>query len=88
MTLDSATVQIERGLALDLIYSRLRRVRGEIDHILCRWHETAPSAFLEKARSGEYEEAENDAIDLRQLLLEEQKLMSLLDRIGEEGANG
>ncbi|MHA1457935.1 MAG: hypothetical protein ACTSR5_18515 [Promethearchaeota archaeon] len=49
------------------------------DSILKRWNETSTKIFLEKARSGEYENAEEDAVELRQLLLDYSKFQELLN---------
>lgn len=68
--------------AEELITYKLRQIQAEIEEILARWNETSAEQFLQKARDGRHENAENDAIDLRQLLLEEEKLQALLNKIG------
>ena len=68
--------------AEELITYKLRQIQAEIEEILARWNEASAEQFLQKARDGRYENAENDAIDLRQLLLEEEKLQALLNKIG------
>ena len=75
------TVILEKEVAEDLITYKLRRIQGVISEILDRWNETIVESFLEKARDGSLSESENDAIDLRQLLLEEKKLVQLLKNI-------
>jgi len=75
------TVILEKEVAEDLITYKLRRIQGLISEILARWNETLVESFLTKARNGTYCEAENDAIDLQQLLLEEKKLVGLLKNI-------
>ena len=74
-------VHLDKDVAEELIIYKLRRVQGLISDILTRWNETDADSFLRKARDGIYAEAENDAIELRQLLLEEKKLHELLDRL-------
>lgn len=74
-------VYMEKDVAEDLISFKLRNIQEQINKILKRWNETNASVFLKKAKNGTYSEAENDAIDLKQLLLEEQKLRSLLKSI-------
>ena len=74
-------VQLDREIAEDLVSFKLRTIQREINLILTRWGETSIDNFVEKARNGTYEEAENDAIDLRQLKLEEEKLLNLKDQI-------
>lgn len=71
-------VYLEKEVAEDLIYYKLRNIQENIQKILIRWNETETSIFLEKAKNGTYSEAENDAIDLKQLLLEENKLNALI----------
>ncbi len=68
---------MDKNVAEDLISYKLRNIQEHIDKILKRWNETEALAFLEKAKNGTYSEAENDAIDLKQLLLEEKKLNKL-----------
>ncbi len=72
------TVVLDKSVAEELIQYKLHGVSEEIQHILERWNETSATAFLEKARNGTYEEAENDAIDLHQLLADEKRLKDLL----------
>ena len=45
-----------------------------IDEILARYNESSSKEFLEKARTGVYENAEDDAVELRQLLLDYTRL--------------
>ena len=70
---------MDKDVAEDLISYKLRNIQEHINKILKRWNETEASAFLEKAKNGTYSVAENDAIDLRQLLLEEKKLNELIN---------
>jgi len=56
-------------------------VKNLIADILKRWNEDSAENFLKKAKDGTYSEAENDAIDLKQLLLDEKKLLKLLNEI-------
>ena len=70
-------VNLDKDVAEDLISYKLRNIQEHINEILKRWNENTASVFLEKAKNGTYSEAENDAIDLKQLLLEEKKLNKL-----------
>ncbi|MFX0113822.1 MAG: hypothetical protein ACFFB3_04695 [Candidatus Hodarchaeota archaeon] len=72
-------VSLEKEVAEELITYKLRRIKGLIEDILSRWNEASADSFLRKARDGTYSEAENDGIELRQLLLEEEKLQKLLE---------
>ncbi len=74
-------VNIDREVAEDLISYKLRNIQDLIENILKRWNETDVSLFLEKSKNGTYSEAENDAIDLKQLLLEENELKELINSL-------
>ncbi len=72
-------VYIDRDVAEDLVNYKLRNIQENINKILKRWDENEASIFLEKAKNGTYSEAENDAIDLKQLLLDEKQLNELIN---------
>jgi len=75
------TVKLEKSEVEELINYKLRNLHKEIQNILDRWNETSIDQFVEKARNGTYEEAENDAIDIRQLVLEQKKLHELQEKL-------
>ena len=74
-------VSLDKEVVEELITFKLRRIQELIYSILNRWDESTPESFIAKARDGTYPEAENDAIELRQLLLEEEKLSNLLKNL-------
>lgn len=74
-------VKLDKSLAEDLITSKLRILKQYIDEILTRWNESSSKEFLEKARTGIYENAEDDAVELRQLLLDYTKLQEILNNL-------
>ena len=74
-------VYMDKNIAEDLISYKLRNIQEQINQILNRWNETEASIFLEKAKNRTYSETENDAIDLKQLLLEEKKLRNLFNSL-------
>ena len=74
-------VYIDKDVAEDLIGYKLRNIQDHINKILERWNESEASTFLTKAKNGTYLEAENDAIDLKQLLIEEAKLRKLINSL-------
>ncbi len=74
-------VYMDKDVAEDLISYKLRNIQEHMNKILERWNEIEASVFLEKAKNGTYSEAENDAIDLKQLLIEESKLNKLFDSL-------
>ncbi len=71
-------VTLEKNMAEELIQYKLRRIQKLIQRILKRWNENTVDLFLEKARDRTYSEAENDAIDIQNLVYEENKLQKLL----------
>jgi len=74
-------VHLDKDVAEDLISFKLRNIQEQINNILKRWNDSEASAFLVKAKNGTYSEAENDAIDLKQLLFEEKRLNKLFNSI-------
>ena len=79
-----ALVSIEKEILENLVSFKLKRIQTIIQEILNRWNENSTTLFIKKARNGTYENAENDAIELRQLLLEEKKLNELLKKYNLE----
>lgn len=79
-----AIISIEKEILENLVSFKLKRIQTIIQEILDRWKENSTTLFIEKARNGTYENAENDAIELRQLLLEEKKLNELLKKYNTE----
>ncbi|KKN21470.1 hypothetical protein LCGC14_0924970 [marine sediment metagenome] len=74
-------VKLDKALAEDLITSKLRILKQYIDEILTRHNESSSKDFLEKTRNGIYQDAEDDAVELRQLLLNYSKLQEILDNL-------
>jgi hypothetical protein len=74
-------VKLDKALAEDLISSKLRILNQYIDEILARYNESSSKEFLEKARTGVYENTEDDAVELRQLLLDYTKLQEILNNL-------
>jgi len=71
-------VKLDKSLAEDLITSKMRLFQQYIDEILNRWNETSSKDFLEKAKTGVHENAEDDAIELRQILADYSKYQEIL----------
>ncbi len=69
------SVIIEKSELEELINYKLRNIQKEISKILERWNETSADQFIQKAQNGYYEEAENDAIDIKQLIIEQKRLI-------------
>ena len=74
-------VKLDKSLAEDLITSKMRLLQQYINEILDRWNETSSKEFLEKARKGVHEKAEEDAIELRQILTDYTKLQEILNKL-------
>ncbi len=74
-------VTLEKTIVEELITSKLRVLQQYIDEILHRWGESSAKNFLEKARNGQYKNAEDDAVELRQLLLDYEKYQKLLSSL-------
>jgi len=74
-------VKLDKSLAEDLITSKMRLLQQYINEILNRWNETSSKEFLEKARMGAHENAEEDSIELRQILADYTKLQEILNNL-------
>ena len=74
-------VKLDKSLVEDLITSKLGILKKYINEILSRWNESSTKDFLEKARTGIYKNAEDDAVELRQLLLDYSKLQEILNNL-------
>ena len=74
-------VKLDKSLAEDLITSKMRQLKQNINEILNRWNETSSKEFLEKAKTGVHENAEDDAIELRQILADYAKLQEILNKL-------
>ena len=62
-------ITIEKSLALDLINVKLSVIVQEINNILNKWHYIDPDILIMDAKKGILDEnAQNDAISLRNLL--------------------
>ena len=63
-------IPVEKELLEELLDYKLKFLNMEIDTILTKWNYTNPDLFLQHAKDGTIEEAELDAITLKQLLKE------------------
>ena len=75
------SITLDKPLAKDLINFKLNYLTKEINKILEHWGEDIIESFLQKAKDGRLEEAENDAIELKQLVAEEEKLRKLIESL-------
>ena len=74
-------VSIERETVKELITFKLQHIQDLIRSILDRWSEDNSDDFISKAKSGVLENAEMDAITMRQLIADYNKLRELLDSV-------
>jgi len=77
-------VSIEQETAKELISFKLHHIQDLIHTILDKWNENNTDDFISKARSGLLENAEMDAISIRQLVVDYKKLKNLFDSIISE----
>lgn len=63
-------IPVEKEVLEELLDYKLKFLNIEIDKILTKWHYTNPDLFLQHSKDGTIEEAELDAITLKQLLKE------------------
>ena len=74
-------VSIERETAKELISFKLHHIQDLIHSILNKWDQENTDDFISKAKSGLLENAEMDAITMRQLILDYERLKELLDSL-------
>ncbi len=65
--MDMTQVKIDKEYLAQLVDFKLNRLRKEIEKILEKWRYTSSNKFLEDARNGTISEAEEEAIILRNL---------------------
>ncbi len=77
-------VEINQETAQELIIFKLEHLSKLINKILEKWKEENSDDFIDKARSGVLENAEMDAISLKQITADYQRLKNLLNSILRE----
>lgn len=71
-------IQIERKLLEVLVNFKLEYINNEINSILKKWNYESSEKFLNGSKSGKIQEAEMDAISMRQLFNEKDKLVKMI----------
>ena len=71
-------VTMDKAVAEELITSKMQLIQEYTDEMLHRWNEPSTKSFLDKARTGELANAEEDAVELRQFLLDYKRYQKLL----------
>lgn len=74
-------VSIERETLKELITFKLQHLQDLISSILDKWGEDNSDDFISKAKSGDLENAEMDAITMRQLIVDYNKLQKLFHSV-------
>ena len=65
----------------ELITFKLQHLQNLMRSILEKWKEENSEDFISKARSGELKDAEMDAISMRQLLADYDRLKNIYDSV-------
>ena len=74
-------VSIEKETVKELINFKLQHIQELIHSILNKWNEDNSDDFISKARSGALENAEMDAITMRQLIADYNRLKEIFDTV-------
>lgn len=75
------SVELKQETAKDLITFKLEHLSKLINSILAKWNQDNIDDFLEKAHLGILENAEMDAISLKQIAYDYKELKALLSSI-------
>lgn len=71
------TISVDKEFLIELVDLKLRILQEEIQSILIKWNYTSIEKFLSDARDGSLEEAEDDAVCLRNLIDKREELFQL-----------
>lgn len=69
-------ISVEKNLLFDLLNSKMALIQDEINQILDKWHYTSVDKLLNDAKIGILEEAEDDAICLKNLIDKREQLLN------------
>ena len=75
--LNMTTIPVEKEFLEELVDLKLKYLNEEMEKILKKWEYDSPSKFLEDAKDGTIEEAENDAITLKHLIDQRETLLNM-----------
>ena len=75
------SIKIERKTFEELITFKLQHLQNLMRSILNKWKEENSEEFISKARNGELKDAEMDAISIRQLLADYDRLKNIYDSV-------
>ena len=68
-------ISVEKDFLIDLLDSKLHIIRQEMKKILDKWNYKSVDKFISDARSRSIEEAEDDAVCIRGLVFNQEKLL-------------
>ena len=68
-------ISVERELLFDLVDAKLRSLQDQINQMLEKWHYNSYEKFLNDSKIGFLEEAEDDAICLKNLIDKREELL-------------
>ncbi len=71
------SIGVEKEILVDLVNSKLKVLQDEIQAILQKWHYEDIQLFLKDAKTGIIEDAEDDAICLKNLVEKREKYYAL-----------
>jgi len=75
------SVSLKKETAKELISFKLHHIQEEIQKILKKWNEDNTDDFISKAKKRILENAEMDAISIRQLVADYKRFKKLLESI-------
>ena len=71
------SILVDKDLLFDLLDSKLKLITDTINTLLSKWNYTSADLFLRHAADGTLQEAEPDAISLRNILDKRDELQEL-----------
>ncbi len=71
------TMKLNSKIAEDLINTKLQVLDEKISVILKKWNVQLIDQFIEGAKSGKFEDAESDAIELQNLVAKREEIEKL-----------
>lgn len=71
------TIKLDFKIAQDLINTKLQVLDEKISAILKRWNVETIEQLIDGAKSGQFEEAESDAIELQNLVEKREEIEKL-----------
>jgi hypothetical protein len=71
------SLEVDKDILEDLVNTKLRFLQNEIQDILNKWHYNDIQLFLNDAKMGIIEDAEDDAICLKNLVEKKEKYYTM-----------